>query len=145
MGVIGEQVGGDHYQGMDIQPTEYWKANHLNGDEAAIVSYVSRWRLKGGVQDLQKARHHIQFLLEDEAYTRRLKAIAKLTKAGAAYRDIIRPGAYAHANGLQQHERNIVRAITVWNHTGGRPCLLEAAQWLDDLIAEQAEADHHQV
>lgn len=145
MSSIGKQVGGDHYQGMTIQPTQYWRANHLNGDEAAIVSYVSRWRLKGGVQDLQKARHHIQFLLEDERYARRLQTIALLTKAGTSYRDNILPGAYAHANGLQQHERNIVRAITVWNHTGSRPCLLEAAQWLDDLIASQLEMDHHPV
>ncbi len=51
------QIGGDHYRTMAIQPIEYITKNGLGFTEGSVVKYVSRWRNKGGVQDLYKARH----------------------------------------------------------------------------------------
>ena len=61
------QIGGDHYQ-KDIQPWDYMEScmseeafkGYLWGN---IIKYVSRWEDKGGVQDLQKARHYIDKLV----------------------------------------------------------------------------------
>lgn len=50
------QVGGDHYTKLAIQPITYILANNLDFCEGAVVKYVSRWRDKGGVEDLKKAR-----------------------------------------------------------------------------------------
>jgi hypothetical protein len=61
-----EQVGGSHYKTMKIQPLEYAFANDLGICEHAVVKYVSRWKLKGGIQDLEKARHYINILIEKE-------------------------------------------------------------------------------
>lgn len=58
------QVGGGHYLGMKIQPAEYAEANGLSYLEAAAVKYVSRWRRKNGIQDLRKAIHCIELLIE---------------------------------------------------------------------------------
>ena len=61
------QVGGDHYKNLTIQPTEYIMANKLNWCEGNAVKYVTRHRVKGeGLQDLLKARHYINLLIELE-------------------------------------------------------------------------------
>lgn len=58
------QVGGSHYKGMKIQPMEYALANNLGYCEATALKYISRWKLKGGIADLDKAIHFIQLLKE---------------------------------------------------------------------------------
>ena len=60
-----KQVGGSHYQ-LPIQPIEYILANGLGYCEANVVKYVSRWRNKGGIQDLKKAIHYLEMLIEQE-------------------------------------------------------------------------------
>jgi len=58
-----KQVGGAHYQ-KAIQPWDYIIANELGYLEGNVVKYVSRWKDKGGVQDLKKAQHYLQKLIE---------------------------------------------------------------------------------
>lgn len=58
------QVGGSHYKDMKIQPIEYIFANNLGFAEGCILKYISRWRSKGGVDDLRKAKHYIEMLIE---------------------------------------------------------------------------------
>lgn len=60
------QEGGDHYRKLKIQPVEYILANGLGFVEGCVVKYVSRWREKGGAEDLRKARHFLQLLIEHE-------------------------------------------------------------------------------
>lgn len=59
-----QQVGGEHYRNKSIQPWDYIAANGLGFFEGNIVRYVSRWKEKDGVRDLQKARHYIDKLIE---------------------------------------------------------------------------------
>lgn len=61
------QEGGNHYKDMPIQPVEYIHANGLGYFEGCVVKYVSRWRKKNGVEDLRKARHFLDLLIEFEA------------------------------------------------------------------------------
>lgn len=61
-----EQIGGRHYADMVIQPFEYIHKNGLGFAEGSVIKYVSRWRKKGGIQDLEKARHFIDLLIEME-------------------------------------------------------------------------------
>jgi len=58
------QIGGDHYKDMAIQPVEFILANHLGYCEGNVVKYVCRWQQKNGKQDLEKARHYIDLLLD---------------------------------------------------------------------------------
>lgn len=60
------QVGGDHYKKKAIQPVQYCMANGIGFMEGSVIKYVSRWRDKGGVQDLEKARHFLDILIEYE-------------------------------------------------------------------------------
>ena len=63
---LNTQEGGDHYKSLKIQPVEYIHANGLGFFEGSIVKYVTRWRSKNGLEDLRKARHFIDLLLERE-------------------------------------------------------------------------------
>lgn len=58
------QVGGDHYKGKTVQPWDFIAANGLGFFEGNVVKYVTRWKDKGGVQDLHKARHYLDKLIE---------------------------------------------------------------------------------
>lgn len=60
------QVGGDHYKTKAIQPVQYCMANGIGFMEGSVIKYVSRWRDKGGLQDLEKARHFLDLLIEYE-------------------------------------------------------------------------------
>ena len=60
------QVGGSHYKDCAIQPIEYIHANKLGFAEGNVVKYVTRWRDKNGIKDLEKARHYIDLLIQLE-------------------------------------------------------------------------------
>ena len=60
------QVGGSHYTKLAIQPMEYSMANGLDACQHTIVKYVTRFRDKGGIQDLEKAKHVIDMLIQFE-------------------------------------------------------------------------------
>ena len=55
----------DHYR-TDIQPIEYIVANNMGFCEGNVVKYISRWEMKGGVEDLEKAKHYIEMLINQE-------------------------------------------------------------------------------
>jgi hypothetical protein len=61
-----KQEGGDHYKSKAVQPWDYIVSNGLGYLEGNIVKYVSRWKDKGGLQDLEKARHYLDKLIEVE-------------------------------------------------------------------------------
>lgn len=60
------QVGGDHYKRFAIQPAEYAFHNHLEFLPANIIKYVTRYPFKNGLQDLEKALHCLQMLIQLE-------------------------------------------------------------------------------
>lgn len=60
------QVGGDHYKTQPIQPWDYILANGLGFLAGNVVKYVSRFDKKNGVEDLKKARHYLDKLIESE-------------------------------------------------------------------------------
>jgi hypothetical protein len=60
------QIGGDHYSKLAIQPMEYSLANNLNAAQHTAIKYVTRYKDKGGIEDLKKAIHTIQFLIAFE-------------------------------------------------------------------------------
>lgn len=62
-----KQVGGSHYKGKAIQPWDYVAANNLGYFEGTAIKYITRWREKGGVPDLQKAIHFLEKLIELES------------------------------------------------------------------------------
>ncbi len=66
MSALEQQISGDHYKGLKIQPIEYIHANGIPFAEGSVIKYVSRWRAKGGIKDLEKAKHFLELLIELE-------------------------------------------------------------------------------
>ena len=58
------QVAGDHYKSQAIQTWDFIIANKIGYMEGNVIKYVSRWRDKGGVDDLKKAQHYLEKLIE---------------------------------------------------------------------------------
>ena len=63
---LGKQVAGNHYKDLPIQPVQYIHATALGYFEGNVIKYVSRWRKKNGIADLEKAKHYIELLIELE-------------------------------------------------------------------------------
>ncbi len=64
MSALDKQVGGNHYKDLRFQPIEYIIKNELGFCEGNIVKYITRWKLKGGREDLEKVIHYAQILLD---------------------------------------------------------------------------------
>jgi hypothetical protein len=64
--VLDKQEGGTHYASKSIQPIDYIQGNKLNYCEGNVVKYVTRHRDKNGKEDLLKAIHYLEFLIQDE-------------------------------------------------------------------------------
>lgn len=60
------QVGGNHYKDDKIQWVEFVYANKIPAIEGMAIKYLLRWRKKNGIEDLQKAIHYIEMLIELE-------------------------------------------------------------------------------
>ena len=61
---IDRQVGGNHYKDMAIQPVEFIEKNGLGFLEGCVIKRICRWQSKNGVEDLEKAKHEIDLLIE---------------------------------------------------------------------------------
>ena len=60
------QIGGDHYTKLAIQPMRYSMENGLDALQHTVIKYVTRFRDKNGIEDLEKAKHCIDMLIEFE-------------------------------------------------------------------------------
>lgn len=60
------QEGGDHYKDLVIQPVEYIHRNQIGFCEGCAIKYLTRWKAKGGIEDLRKVKHFIDLLIEME-------------------------------------------------------------------------------
>ena len=67
MSALDKQIAGSHYKNYAIQPVEFITKNGIPFLEGCIIKRVCRWRNKDGVQDLQKAIHELELLIEMQA------------------------------------------------------------------------------
>jgi hypothetical protein len=63
-----KQIGGTHYQKFKIQPSKFVIENELLYPEGCVIKYILRHRLKGKKQDLEKAIHFIEMIIERDHY-----------------------------------------------------------------------------
>jgi len=61
-----KQIGGEHYKKFKIQPAVFCYENQLNNLQSEAVSYLCRYKFKNGKQDLEKAIHTLEMLIELE-------------------------------------------------------------------------------
>ena len=63
---LDKQIGGSHYKDFKIQPVEFIVENNVPYLEGNIIKYLMRHRAKNGLQDLEKAKHYLEILIEKE-------------------------------------------------------------------------------
>lgn len=121
-----KQVAGNHYRSK----IQHWDLVHATGMdyfEGQITKYVSRWRKKNGIQDLEKALHFLQKYLEvvgggiGHRWYHHDRELVKLVLIG-----------YSELNGLTEEEAEIIRLVVL---RYSRYDLLEAEDKLKKLIA----------
>ena len=66
MSALSKQISGNHYKQFAIQPVEFIHKNKIPYCEANAIKYLCRWREKNGIEDLKKAIHYIELLMELE-------------------------------------------------------------------------------
>ena len=64
MSAYKKQVGGKHYLKYKIQPSKFVVENKLLYPEGCVIKYILRHQDKGGKQDLLKAKHFIDMIIE---------------------------------------------------------------------------------
>ena len=66
MSALDNQVAGDHYMKLAIQPVEFIHANNLGFLEGCVIKRVCRYKAKNGLEDLRKAIHELELLIQFE-------------------------------------------------------------------------------
>lgn len=123
-----KQVGGTHYaQGGNVQHWDFITLNGIGYLEGCATKYVSRWRKKHGVLDLQKALHYVEKLQE--------LFLTGQIEAPLRGPTVITPEAFAAANGLDARELFIVERLTFWESQGDLRQAFDAIQSLIDAQA----------
>ena len=64
LSALNVQVGGGHYKEAAIQPIEFILANGIGFCEGNVIKYVYRYSKKNGIEDLRKAKHYLELLIE---------------------------------------------------------------------------------
>jgi hypothetical protein len=64
--VLDHQEGGSHYKKMAIQPIDFIYFNDIPFIEGNIIKYILRHKKKNGLEDLKKAKHYLEILIEKE-------------------------------------------------------------------------------
>ena len=81
-----KEVGGTHYADMKVEPIEVIEALNMNFIQGCILKYISRYRHKGGIEDLKKALHYAKIgagkdkesILFVEIHSEKRKLIVKM-------------------------------------------------------------------
>lgn len=130
------QVGGNHYKGTTYQHWDFvilgLHGRYLEGN---ITKYIARWRKKNGLQDLQKARHYLNKLIElySNGVVRPMPVMAVPPHHTA--------GHFCDVNGIEVSERMIILMVSNWQN---RTDLHHAAKTLDALIEKEQYAEEDQ-
>ena len=61
---LDQQIGGKHYRNMKIQPAEFINENKLLFAEGHAIKYICRHQNKGKADDIKKAIHYLEMILE---------------------------------------------------------------------------------
>ena len=64
LNVYNKQIGGNHYIKYKIQPSQFVVENKLLYPEGSVIKYILRHQDKGGKEDLEKAKHFIDMIIE---------------------------------------------------------------------------------
>ena len=124
---LDEQVGGDHYKKLGIQPVELIKVINANFFQGNVIKYVTRYKDKNGIKDLEKAKHYLELIEELHPNNNS----SKITSYG-----IDKVNDYIYANKIDTDAAKIIRIVSLC----GNDKIDTAIELIDNLIN-----DYHKV
>ena len=124
---LDEQVGGDHYKKLGVQPVELIKVINANYFQGNVIKYVTRYKDKNGVKDLEKAKHYLELIGELHPNNNS----SKITSYG-----IDKVNDYIYANKIDTDAAKIIRIVSLC----GNDKIDTAIELIDNLIN-----DYHKV
>lgn len=117
MSSLDTQVGGSHYKDNAIQPLQYSMANGLGFCEANIIKYTTRYRHKGGLEDLKKVKHYIELHFDTVKTEPWIFTMTRMFLNSAKGRSTIgiQPSEYIVANGISnKNEMHLIAGVCFW-------------------------------
>ena len=109
---LDEQIGGDHYKKLGIQPVELISDINANFFQGNVIKYITRYKDKNGIKDLEKARHYLELMRELKPQTDTKLSKEYLLEAVANY---------STGNNLGDFERDIILSIIYKDGEEGIP------------------------
>lgn len=126
------QVGGTHYKKSTFQPWD-WERYGVGGLEWTAIKHVTRFRDKGGVEDLQKAIHYIDKLIEEaEQHGRCNRRNVPVYELDALH------STYEKEWNLDFYQRSVVAIMVYWYSVRG---LEQAKVYIKELINGYSTGD----
>lgn len=129
---LDKQVGGGHYKALSVQPITYIQSNKLDYCQGNVVKYVTRYPTKNGREDLEKAAHYCEFLLEYYTTHRWARVVRYVTAHPLLLRLQIDPRKYCNVNTIHGLPRKAIRLVSTWrtlaNLKEAKHCVLTQAQ-----------------
>jgi hypothetical protein len=105
MTALSVQRGGDHYLKLPIQPFEFTLRNGWDGAAHSIVKYLTRYRDKGGILDLQKALHIAEI---------RSHLLGPWLLPTRPMHERMRMVTYTAANGINGQDEKVLMQLEEW-------------------------------
>ena len=68
-----KMISPQHYEQFEIEPVEFITQNRLNYLQGNIIKYILRYKQKNGIEDLEKAKTYLEYLINFEKEGRCLK------------------------------------------------------------------------
>ncbi len=100
-----KQVGGDHYARGNFQTWDFIELAELGFLEGNVIKYLTRWERKGTPkQDLEKAEHYLQKLVEEAKQGRRPRGFARNNELED----------YLHAQNLTGPTAKAIALVSQW-------------------------------
>lgn len=134
---LSRQVAGSHYKKLGMQPVVFATSNRYDPCAFSILKYVTRWRDKNGIQDLQKARHFVELRMTADVAG---YVVVYPANSGPPF-GIILAETYSLMNDLRETETEIIRILNEWvllsrTLDNAKSAPARIIELLDQLISE---------
>ena len=125
---LDEQVGGDHYKKLGIQPIELIRDINANFFQGNVIKYVTRYKDKNGIKDLEKAKHYLELIEELHPNNNSSKITPYV---------VDKVNDYIYANKIDTDAAKIIRIVTLC----GDDKIDTAIELIDNLINDYRKVE----
>ena len=133
-----KQVGGSHYQSKGVQHTTFCQRNRIPWNESSAIKYLTRWRRKNGIQDLEKARHYMEFAAQEEYLLREESGLKELRDMDPK-KFPVPIKTFLADNNVEKVEGEIITLLLHHQVKLGESTIIECIKKLDKLIKDNQE------